>query len=188
LEWTVFLQTERLVLREFTEADWPAVLAYHSTPGYQRFYPEMGGTEADARAFVGRFLQWQQEEPRSKYQWAVVLRRQARLIGTCGIRKSTPNSPEGEIGCEFAPQHWGRGYPAELSGPLLRFGFEVLGLHRMYAHCLAENTAAVYWAEKLGMRQEGRLRENVYIRGQWHDTFVYGILRQEWDNPRSAST
>ena len=71
-------------------------------------------------------------------------------------------------GCRKHTQHWGRGYPAELSGPLLHFGFEVLGLHRMYAHCLAENTAAVYWAEKLGMRQEGRLRE--------------------WDNPEPAST
>ena len=188
LEWIMFLQTERLVLREFIEADWPAVLAYHSTPGYQRFYPEIGCTESDARAFVSRFLQWQQEEPRSKYQWAVVLQRQARLIGNCGIRKNEPNSPAGEIGCELAQQHWGRGYPAELSGPLLRFGFEVLGLHRLYAHCLAENTAAVYWMEKLGMRQEGRLRENVYIRGQWHDTLVYGILRQEWINPELAST
>ena len=188
LEWIMFLQTERLVLREFIEADWPAVLAYHSTPGYQRFYPEIGCTESDARAFVSRFLQWQQEKPRSKYQWAVVLQRQARLIGNCGIRKNEPNSPAGEIGCELAQQHWGRGYPAELSGPLLRFGFEVLGLHRLYAHCLAENTAAVYWMEKLGMRQEGRLRENVYIRGQWHDTLVYGILRQEWINPELAST
>jgi ribosomal-protein-alanine N-acetyltransferase len=188
LKWTMLLQTERLVLREFTEVDWPAVLAYHSTPGYQRFYPEIGCTEAGARAFVSRFLQWQQEEPRSKYQWAVVLRRQARLIGTCGLRKSAPHSPEGEIGCELAPQHWGRGYTAELSGPLLRFGFEELGLHRIYAHCIAENTAAVYWAEKLGMRQEGRLRENVYVRGQWHDTLVYSILRQEWCNPESAST
>jgi RimJ/RimL family protein N-acetyltransferase len=188
LEWTVFLQTERLVLREFTEADWPAVLAYHSTSGYQRFSPESGCTEADARAFVSRFLQWQQEEPRSKYQWAIVLQRRARLIGTCGIRQNEPNAPEGEIGGELAPQHWGRGYPAELSGPLLRFGFEVLGLYRMYAHCLAENTAAVYWAEQLGMRQEGRLREHVSIRGRWHDTLVYGILRQEWVNPEPASS
>lgn len=184
----MLLHTERLVLREFTEADWPAVLAYHTTPGYQRFSPEIGRTAADARAFVNRFLQWQQEEPRSKYQWAVVLRRQARLIGTCGIRKSAPHSPEGEIGGELAPRHWGRGYPAELRGPLLRFGFEELGLHRMYAHCLAENTAAVYWTEQLGMRLEGRLRENVYVRGQWHDTLVYGILRQEWGNPEPAST
>ena len=178
------LEIER---REFTEADWPAVLAYHATSGYQRFYPAIGCTEADARAFVSRFLQWQQEEPRSKYQWAIVVQRRARLTGTCGIRQNEPNAPEGEIGCELAPQHWGRGYPAELSGPLLRFGFEVLGLHRLYAHCLAENAAAVYWAEKLGMRHEGRLRENVSIRGRWHDTLVYGILRQEWVNPEPAS-
>lgn len=183
----MFLQTERLVLRDFKEADWPAVLAYQSTRGYQRFYPEVGRTDADARAFVKRFLQWQKEEPRSKYQWAIILRRQDRLIGNCGIRKPRPDSPEAEIGCELAPQHWGRGYPAELADHLLRFGFDTLGLHRIYAQCLAENTAAVYWTERLGMRQESRLRENVCVQGRWHDTLVYGILKSEWANKKSTS-
>lgn len=183
----MLLQTERLLLREFTESDWSAVLAYHSAPGYQRFYPEVGRTEKDARAFVDRFVQWQREEPRSKYQWAVVLRRRDQLIGNCGIRKSEPDVSEAEIGCELAPEHWGRGYPAEVGHLLLRFGFTELGLHRIHAHCLAANTAAVYWAEKLGMREEGRLRENVCIRGRWCDTLVYGILEQEWKDPLPAS-
>lgn len=180
----MLLQTERLLLREFTEPDWAAILEYQATPAYRRFYPEAGRTEAEARAFVGRFMQWQRERPRVNYQWAVVLRGQERLIGNCGIRKSGPDARDAEIGCELAPEHWGRGHPAELGRLLLRFGFSELGLHRIYAHCIAGNRPAVYWAQKLGMRQEGRLRENVCIRGQWCDTLVYGILEHEWqDSP-----
>lgn len=177
----MLVQTHRLLLREFTEADWSAVLAYQSTAAYQRFYPEVGRTEADARAFVNRFLLWQQEKPRWRYQWAVALRRQDGLIGNCGIRKSDRDAPEAEIGCELAPEHWGRNYPAEMGRLLLHFGFTELGLHRIYAHCIAENRGAVSLAQKLGMSQEGRLRENVSIRGRWHDTLVYGILKQEWE-------
>ncbi|MBD2040400.1 GNAT family N-acetyltransferase [Microcoleus sp. FACHB-672] len=176
----MLFQTDRLLLREFTEADWPAVLAYQSTPAYQRFYPEVGGTEADARAFVNRFLLWQQEKPQWRYQWAVTLRRQDTLIGNCGIRKSDPDALEAEIGCELAPEHWGRNYPVEMGRLLLRFGFTELGLHRIYAQCIAENRGAVSLAQTLGMSQEGRLRENVNIRGRWHDTLIYSILEQEW--------
>lgn len=176
----MLFQTDRLLLREFREADWPAVLAYQSTPAYQRFYPEAGSTEAEARAFVNRFLLWQQEKPQWRYQWAVTLRRQDLLIGNCGIRKSHPDALEAEIGCELAPEHWGRNYPVEMGHVLLRFGFTELGLHRIYAQCLAENRGAVSLALTLGMSQEGRLRENVSIRGRWHDTLIYSILEQEW--------
>jgi [ribosomal protein S5]-alanine N-acetyltransferase len=68
----MMLRTERLLLRGFSQADWVATLAYHSTPAYQRFYPAVRCTEADAQAFINCFIQWQEERPRSKYQWAIV--------------------------------------------------------------------------------------------------------------------
>ncbi len=181
------LQTKRLLLREFTQHDWSAVLAYQSRPAYQRSYPGMGCTEVLARDFVNQFLQWQQEVPRLKYQWAVVLRRQDRLIGNCGIRKTEPDACEAEIGCELAAEHWGRGYPNELGPLLLRFGFEELNLHRIYAHCLVDNRSAVALAERLGMRLEGCLRENACIAGRWCDTLVYVILKQEWDSSKNCA-
>jgi hypothetical protein len=69
---------------------------------------------------------------------------------------------------------------------LLRFGFVDLGLQRIYAHCLAENIAAVRLVEKLGLRQDGRLRENVWLQERWSDTLVYSILKQEWEDPGLA--
>ena len=47
------LTTERLVLRELEEDDWPAVLAYQSDPRYLRYYAWEGRTEADVRDSVG---------------------------------------------------------------------------------------------------------------------------------------
>ena len=44
------------MLREFTHADWPAVLAYQSDRRYLRYYPWWDRSAADVRALVGRFI------------------------------------------------------------------------------------------------------------------------------------
>ena len=174
------LQTDRLSLREFTPTDWKATLAYQTAPGYQRYSPEVGRTETDARAFIARFLKWQREEPRFRYQWAVTLLGDGALIGNCGIRKSEPDALDAEIGCELAPEFWGLGFAVELSRLLLRFGFTELGLHRIHASCVADNVASVRVLENVGMRQEGRIRQNVRIHDRWCDTILYGTLESEW--------
>jgi RimJ/RimL family protein N-acetyltransferase len=55
-----------------------------------------------------------------------------------------------------------------------------LGLRRVFLDCDPRNTGAVRLAEKLGMRREGQLRENVHIKGEWCDSLFYGVLASEW--------
>jgi len=62
----------------------------------------------------------------------------------------------------------------------LSFGFSEMQLHRIAAWCIAENTGSARVLEKLGMRQEGRLREHDYFKGRWWDVLLYGILHNEW--------
>src|SRR5579875_1137994 len=124
----MLLKTKRLVLREFEPSDWTAVLAYQSDPRYLRFSDWTERTEADARAFVGMFLGWQREVPRSKYQLAIGLREPGgageRLIGNCGIRMEQPEASEAEIGYEIDPRYWGQGYATEAAGAIVQFGFQ----------------------------------------------------------------
>src|SRR5438874_10130911 len=127
----MMLRTERLVLRELEEGDWPAVLSYQSNPRYLRYYDWTHRTEADVRDFVRTFVGQRQERPRTKFQLAISLPEGGRLIGNCGIRRKGPESPEAEIGYELDPRYWGRGYATEAAGAMLRFGFEALGLHRI---------------------------------------------------------
>lgn len=174
------LLTERLRLREFVASDWPAVLAYQSDPRYLRLYAWSQRSAEDVRAFVQMFIDQQHEQPRRKYQLAIELRGEGRLIGNCGIRKPAADAQQAEIGYELAPDEWGHGYASEAARAILRFGFEHLQLHRIVAHCLVENIGSARVLEKIGLRQEGRLRESELIKGRWHDTLIYGILAREW--------
>jgi RimJ/RimL family protein N-acetyltransferase len=176
----VQLTTERLLLREFVEEDWPAVLAYQSDPRYLRYYAWTERAEADVRAFVRAFLDWQAERPRARYQLAITLREGGRLIGNCGVRVQNAAARRAEIGYEIAPAQWGQGYATEAARAMLAFSFAELGLHRISAWCVAENVASARVLEKLGLRLEGRLREQEWMQGRWWDTLLYAILEGEW--------
>jgi RimJ/RimL family protein N-acetyltransferase len=174
------LTTKRLLLREFEEEDWQAVLVYQSDPRYLRYYPWTHRSEQDVRAFVRTFIARREEEPRTKFQFALTLAPHGQLIGNAGIRMSTPDASEADLGYELDPRYWGRGYATEAASVLLAFGFRELKLHRVWAECIAENTASAHVLEKIGMQQEGRLRENVWMKDRWWDTLVYAILEHEW--------
>ncbi len=177
------LVTERLVLREFVEADWPAVLAYQRDPLYLRYYPWIDRTSADARAFVDMFLEWQREEPRRRFQLAITQKEDGGLIGNCGLRRKSDNDWEADIGYELDPRYWGQGYATEAACAMVSFGFRELGLDRISSWCLADNAASARVLERLGFRQEGRLRRNEHFKGRWWDTLLYALLRDEWKTP-----
>jgi RimJ/RimL family protein N-acetyltransferase len=172
--------TSRLVLREFFWDDWPAVLAYQSEPAYLRYNPWTERAADDAQAFVQRFIDWQRDEPRYRYQLAVTLQETGELIGNCGLRLEHPGAMEGDIGYEFAPQHWGNGYATEAARSMLALGFEELRLHRIWAWCIAENVASAHVLEKIGMQREGQHRDKEWFKGRWWDTYTYAILAHEW--------
>jgi RimJ/RimL family protein N-acetyltransferase len=130
--------------------------------------------------FVGMFLAHQQTQPRFKFQLAVVLRSSGELIGNCGIRKDFASAREADMGYELSPEHWGRGYATEAARAVLRFGFAELGVHRVWSCCVPENTASAHVLEKIGMRQEGHLREKEFFKDRWWDSLVFAILEDEW--------
>ncbi len=176
------LETERLLLRDFVKDDWKRVLEYQSDPLYLRYYEWTERTPEAAREFVSWFLDHQVQEPRIKFQLAIVLKSNNQLIGNCGIRMDTANAFEGDVGFgyELDPKHWDRGYATEAAHAMVDFGFTNFGLHRVWSWCIADNLGSAHVLEKLGMRREGHLRENEFYKGRWWDTLMYGILVDEW--------
>ena len=174
------ITTERLVLREFELDDWRAALAYQQDPLYLEYYPQLTRSESDAKEFVQLFLDEQADSPRRRFQLAVVLRESGEFIGNCGIRRKPENDWEADIGYEIAPAHWRFGYATEGAAALVDHGFSEMGLHRISSWCIAENGASARVLEKLGLRQEGRLREKEFFKSRWWDTLVFGVLKHEW--------
>lgn len=177
----VVLRSPRLLLREFIETDYQALWSYHSDERYQRYYPGSElATDRDTRDLLTRFLFWQTETPRSKYQLAITLPGSGELIGNVGLRKEFADAAIAETGFELAPERWGQGYATEAAATMLDYGFASLRLHRVHAHCVAGNERSVRVLERIGMSLEGRLRKHVQLNGHWTDVLLYGILASEW--------
>lgn len=174
------LETARLILREFRAEDWPDVLAYWNDPLYQRYNPDLPDRAGFVRDLVAMFVSSQAEEPRRKWQLAAVRKADGRLIGNCGIRVNDPALGEANIGYEFNPRDWGNGYATEAATAIVRFGFEELCLHRIWAECVADNTGSSHVLEKLGLRREAHFREHQYYKDRWWDTLIYAVLAHEW--------
>ena len=174
------LVTDRLILRDFVENDWEAVLAYQQDPLYLRYNEWTSRSAEEVRAFIQMFLEHQKQVPRFKFQFAVTLKSTGELIGNCGIRQEAPESRRADMGYELDPRHWGRGYATESARAVLDFGFSYMNLQHVSAWCIAENVGSARVLEKLGMRLKGRIRERHHFKGKWWDALSYAIQLEEW--------
>jgi RimJ/RimL family protein N-acetyltransferase len=175
------LETRRLLLREYTLDDWPAVNAYTSDPQVVQ-YMSFGPTTPEQ---TREHLQWAiaagAEQPRSLYELGVVLRSENRLIGTATLQVDSRERRQAHFSYLFHREFWGQGYATEAIRHLIHFGFTELHLHRVADDCDARNLASARVMEKLGMRREGHLRETIWKDGHWYDEYLYAILAHEWD-------
>jgi ribosomal-protein-alanine N-acetyltransferase len=175
------VRTARLVLREYTDEDWPAVLAYQSDPRYLRFYPWSERDARTVRNWIGGLIARQLEDPRDIFQLAITSPEEgSRLIGSCGVRVNDRTRREGNIGYELNPDYWGRGYATEAAWAMLSYGFDHLGLHRVWAELNAENNASAHVLQRIGMQREAHYREQDYFKGRWWDGLLYAMLDREW--------
>lgn len=91
-----------------------------------------------------------------------------------------------EIACWLEPGAEGHGYVTTACRELLRWAFEVRGLHRAEWRCRADNTRSSTVAARLGMTLEGVLREAWLNSGVFHDMQVWSLLAEEWPGAKGS--
>ncbi len=176
------LETARLRLRPYSDADIaelvPLIGAREVAATTLRIahpYTEQNGRDFLALA----------QEP-DKIWLAVALRSDGRQIGGIGLRVD-PQHQHAELGYWLGVPYWGQGYAAEAAREMLRYGFETLQLHRIFASHFKHNDASGRILVKVGMRHEGCQREHIRKWDQFVDSELYGILRREWHTSRQIS-
>ncbi len=174
------LTTRRLILRPFHEEDWQAVHEYASDAEVCRYMAWGPNTEEESKEFIRKASAEERQEPRVGYPFAAVLQAEAKLIGGCRIHIGSMGDREAWIGYCINRKYWGKGLGTEAAGALIRFGFEALNLHRIFATCDRENLASARVLEKSGMTREKLLRRHKREKGKWRDSFLYAILEEEF--------
>jgi RimJ/RimL family protein N-acetyltransferase len=183
----VNLETARLILRHFTDADLVPFMAYRNDPDVARYQGWEGISEAEAHAFIAEQKLVQPGVPGQWFQIAIALKETGMLAGDCALKIDEHDERQAEIGYTLARAYQGKGMAAEAVSRVLDYAFRTLELHRVIAITDCENAASIALLERLGLRREGHFIQNVWFKGKWADEYLYAILQHEWLGKHSTS-
>jgi len=174
------LVTGRLRLRPFGEADADGLFVMHSDAAVMRYWDAPPWGE---RARSERFLHGcrQMAEEGTGARLAVDRASDGAFIGWCSLNRWNPEYRSASLGYCYSDAAWGHGYATEAGRALLGWAFDTLDLNRVQAETDTRNLASARVLEKLGFVREGTLREDCVVNGEVSDSWVYGLLRRDWD-------
>jgi len=176
------LPTERLLVQKFSARD-VAHNIRHEMDSQLMKYIRQPWSLAKTRARTLRLAgNWSGKEG----EWALAAIRPKALVnddnsylGIICLRYESLENNTLEIGWRLGQESQGQGYATEAASAVLRFLWKHVQPHKVVAYCFTENRPSLRVMEKLGLRQEGILRQAERVNGQWHDLAIYGQLKSE---------
>jgi len=173
------LQTRRLTLRPFTLADAPLV---QQLAGAREIAAMTLSIPHPYEAEMAE--EWLKTHPATfdegiSVNFAIVLRERGVLCGSTGLGIDAENA-NAELGYWIGLPYWGKGYGTEAAQAVVKYGFEVIGLHRIQASHFSHNSASARVMQKIGMSYEGCRRQHILKWGKFEDLELYGILKSDW--------
>lgn len=175
------IETSRLRLRSWTEADVEPFLRYTNTPGVMRWLGGVRDPEQVRDVLLNRFPAWEKE--RGFTFWAVERKADDALLGFCGIKLADDagTKVEGahEIGWRLREDVWGQGYAKEAASASLAFAFSQTDAEQVVALTVDGNRPSWGLMERLGMTRRPDLD---YVGPDWAEgpVIVYRIGKEEW--------
>ncbi|MFM7320988.1 MAG: GNAT family N-acetyltransferase [Armatimonadota bacterium] len=171
------IRTGRLLLRPLVATDAPAIQQMASDPkiaattlAVPHPYPD-----GAAAAWIESHSELRQRHHRI---WGIERHGDGTVVGTVALR-GNPVHRRAELGYWIGVPFQGHGYATEAVRAVVRFGFEIADLERIYAQHLDGNLASGRVMQKAGLRFEGILRHCVFKDGRHWDTPMYAILSSD---------
>lgn len=148
----ITLTTNRLTLKPLTTDFLHSTHTYASDPEHIRYMVEMPfHSLSETEAFLEKCTaQWNSEHPEF-YEFAMLL--DDIHIGAVSIYLFKHDT-EGELGWLIHQDYQGKGYTTEAAREIMRFGFDDLGVKKIFAHCDSRNIGSAKIMEKLGLTLE----------------------------------
>ena len=170
------IKTKRLILNGLKAADIPQIVTY---AGDERIaattlnipHPYQ---EEDAIYWISKTQEGFKKQ--SQYTFAVRLQNTRALIGGIGLIMETRFN-RAVLGYWLGVPFWNQGYTTEAASAIAHFGFETLGLNKIYATHLKSNPASGKIMQKIGMIQEGTFKQHIKKGDTYFDLLQYGLTQ-----------
>lgn len=101
------------------------------------------------------------------------------FVGSVGLHGIEPRNRQAELGIWIARPHWDKGYGTDAVRVVSRFAFREMNLQRVYLRVYDTNPRGVRAYEKVGFKEEGRLRRGQFVNGRYVDVIIMGLLAED---------
>lgn len=160
--------------------------AYSVDPAFRQYEENPALKLYEFNEVVHEIIASRQLRPRTMFYFVVTRSDDDTPLGSVYLSVEDLDSRQAELGYMIGAPHWGQGFGTEAASVMMKFGFRKLHLRRIYVtNLLADNSAAVRVADKLGMRREAHFRDHKYFQDRWWDTYLYAITYHEWEQQRT---
>lgn len=179
------LETDRLILRDWREADWPEFFRHTNTPSVMRWLGDTLDRKKQEEA-CRRIESYRRDHGFTL--WAVERKHdgghlEGEILGFCGLKRSNQDGgPQGdhEIGWRLRQDAWGHGYAREAALAVRDYAFHVFNAPHILSLTVWGNAASWGLMQRIGMRRRPDLD---FASEEFGDDtiIVYSMSREEWE-------
>ncbi|MEM1195030.1 MAG: GNAT family N-acetyltransferase [Pseudomonadota bacterium] len=174
-------ETDRLILRDWREEDWPLFFEGTNTP---RVMEWLGGVMDEEGMVAARERLERYQRDFGHTFWPVVRKDDKAILGFCGLKRCTDeNGPFGmmEAGWRLREEAWGRGYAKEAAIATLNLAFGHFDANEVIAITVKPNLGSWGLMERLSMERRRDLDfEDVWWSKDYGAAIVYLVTKEIW--------
>lgn len=173
----IFVETDRIILRELTLADAASMFKMDSDPEVHKYLGNKPFTNIRESEDNIRFIR-DQYVANGIGRWAVIDKESNEFVGWGGLKFITTPTNDHihfyEVGYRFLKEHWGKGYATESAKASLKYAFEEMNLETVYAMAHGENAGSRHALQKSGLKITGHF-DHEGIKCDWFE-----ISKTDW--------
>jgi RimJ/RimL family protein N-acetyltransferase len=184
----VYLETERLTLREFTEDDAERLFALDTDPDVMRYIgPFMPKSVDESRAKIRSWIEKYYSAGRGLGVWAAIEKSTGEFLGWFCLRPGSDwvfahlsgwGPDDLEMGYRLHKAAWGKGYATEASRAIVRKAFTELDAKRIVSSALLSNVASWRVMEKVGLKRV----QQFPLPGYDSPDVTYALAREDYES------
>ena len=169
------IHSTRLLIREIQSSDVPAIFNYRSDAlvnQYQGWIPEK---LEEVKGFVEHKIAKEFNQLDTWFQLTIVIKESNELIGDVGLHFL--ENEVVELGVTIAKKNHGKGYATEALKAVIEYLFNKVDKQKIKASVDPRNLASIAMIEKLGFKKEAHFKKSFFLRGEWVDDVIYGLIK-----------
>ena len=172
------LETPRLILRRFREADLEPFLTYRNQPEVARYQSWIRWSRDQGVEFIHDQQHVDPGDLGRWFQYAMELRENGELVGDCGLCVKVAAPRTAEIGFSLAPEHQRQGLASEAVKAIVDHAVRDLGVERIIAVAMRDNDRSATLLRRLGLSHGPP--ERVWFKGQWNEELRFTLAGEDW--------